>query len=408
MMANAPWTIPSHASLFTGRHPHEHGAEWGTPRLRGDVSTIAEHLTDIGYTAICGTNNALISPATGLARGFARYAYRQDVQSRATRQLSRLRRMAFGGDDGGHLINRWIAEQLRSVSGKLFLFVNYMDCHWSWAPSRRDEYQADGFAEGRRTSLLYRLRVAHRLGPWEAVAPASEESLDRARHFYRAELARADRNLNELLDVLERTGRLRSGSPLILITSDHGEHLGEHGLADHQGSLDDHLTRVPFVAWGPGRVPATVREGVHSHVDVLPSLLRLLGATVANDDSLDRSNTLFKHDAVPGRVAFSSWKPWPEEELRKLARKNPSFNFEPLRRELVSARSEATRVSIDSGREVWTTPEGELLSPAATDERLRDELRRFRFAARDEVHRDGIDPDQTREIERHLEELGYI
>ena len=71
--ATAPWTLPSHASMFTGRWPHELGEEWMTP-IRGNFPTLAEYLGDHGYaTAGFVANVGYCSQETGLARGFTHY-----------------------------------------------------------------------------------------------------------------------------------------------------------------------------------------------------------------------------------------------------------------------------------------------------------------------------------------------
>ena len=153
-----------------------------------------------------------------------------------------------------------------------------MECHWSYAPPPTYVRTVGGPRYRFPKGMRYRAEMAARVGPWEAVARADPHDLEVLSTYYDGELAHADHHLEELLDTLERTGHLRDdGRGILLVTSDHGEHLGEHGLADHHASLDELMTTVPFVSWGPGIVPAgAVREPLAEFVDVLPSLAALL------------------------------------------------------------------------------------------------------------------------------------
>ena len=130
MIANGPWTLPSHGSLFTGLYPSQHGSQWQTgPRLRDEATpTMAEWLRDLGYETVCATNNGLISERTGLARGFDRYAFRLDIERGWKRMARRIPKALFGGDSGGRIMNDWVDGQLKQVdrSKPLFLFMNYL------------------------------------------------------------------------------------------------------------------------------------------------------------------------------------------------------------------------------------------------------------------------------------------
>jgi arylsulfatase A-like enzyme len=275
MVANAPWTLPSHASLFTGLYPTQHGSQWRTgPKPRPSVGpTIAQWLGALGYDTWCVTNNGMIGERTTLSRGFDTYAYRLDLERGQTRRLRRARKVAFGGDSGGRVVNRWMRERLSTARRPLFLFVNYMECHWSYAPPPAYVRKVGGPRHRFPNGMRYRAEVAARVGPWQALAQATPRDLEIVSTYYDAELAHGDHHLEELLDTLGRTGHLRDdGRGIVLVTSDHGEHLGEHGLADHHGSVDELMTHVPFVSWGPGIVSSgTVREPLAEFVDRRPA-----------------------------------------------------------------------------------------------------------------------------------------
>jgi arylsulfatase A-like enzyme len=421
MISNGPWTQPSHGSLFTGLYPTQHGCQWQTGnRFRDSVAlTMAEWLQGLGYETVCATNNGLISPRTGLARGFQRYAFRLDLERGSRRIARRLRKAFAGGDSGGRIINGWVRRALREAGRPLFLFVNYVEPHWAYAPPRRLERRVDGPRFGFLEGLRYRLGVADRVGPWEAVARADPRTLEIYRTLYSGEHLNVDGHLASLLDVLAETERVSDGETIVIVTSDHGEHIGEHGLADHHASLDEHLLRVPFVAWGPGIIPAGVNHRLSEFVDVLPSLARLLGADLPVPSLSDRRTDVFRPNPAPGdgEVAFSEWRSWTEKERARLARRNPSYDFSALGRNLVCVRDERYKlVRTGSHDEVLhdlvEDPHEETDVSSAHPE-IASRLRGRLDEAIDswsgwEAPPSEISEREREEIEQRLSELGYI
>jgi arylsulfatase A-like enzyme len=227
------------------------------------------------------------------------------------------------------------------------MFVNYLECHWSYAPPGKFEKRVGGPRFSYLEGLNYRVRTADSVGPWEAIARADERSLDIFSTLYDGELANVDSHMARLLDILDEAGHLDEGRSAVMVTSDHGEHLGEHGLADHHASLDDLLLRVPFVAWGPGLIPNLTKEGLYEFVDVFPSLARMLGRDVPVEELKDRRTDIFsangkqssngRHSAN-GDYAFAEWRCWTPHEQMRLAQRNPSYDFTGLARNLLSVR----------------------------------------------------------------------
>lgn len=423
MVANGPWTMPSHGSLFTGLYPSQHGCQWQTgPQMSDRVEvTMAEWLRSIGYHTVCATNNGLISSHTGLARGFDRYVFRLDLERGRRRIARRLKKVMVGGDSGGKIVNRWIREELRASDRPTFLFVNYLECHWAYAPPRRFERRVGGTRFGIVEGARYRAGLARSAGPWEAIARADDRRLDIYSTLYDGELANADDHLAELMAILRESGRIGDEPTILIVTSDHGEHLGEHGLADHHASLDEHLVRVPFVAWGPGIVPQGEQQRVHEFVDVLPSLAALLGKEAPAAYLRGRRTGLFDDAATANdgsELAFSEWRSWTDKELTRLSGRNASYDFGGLRRDLTSVRdrrfklvrgSDGREELFDLGRDPAETDD---VGAAHPDElaRLRGELDRterdWRSWGRDDAP--SVTEEEEAEIEERLTELGYI
>jgi arylsulfatase A-like enzyme len=204
---------------------------------------------------------------------------------------------------------------------------------------------------------------------------------------------------------------------LLVVTSDHGEHIGEHGLADHHASLDDLLINVPFVAWGPGLIGPGEREGMYEFVDVFPSICSLLGGEVP-EWLLDRRKDLFTESdsrTVDG-LAFAEWRAWTDKELARLASRNRSYDFSRLIRDLVCVRDERFKLLRepmgDSLYDLENDP-GEETDVTADHPEVARSLGQALDSKLDEWSQwDGspaaLSDEDAREIEERLSALGYI
>ncbi|HEU4565470.1 MAG TPA: sulfatase, partial [Gemmatimonadaceae bacterium] len=265
-MAPAPWTLPSHGTLFTGRWPHELSAGWLTP-LDGRWPTLAERFAARGYrTAGFVANLQYATYEHGLARGFQRYedyplSLSQVLLSSALGRTlinAKTPRRLIGTDE--HL-NRKSAAELRGdflhwmgdgAEGRpYFAFLNFYDAHEPYLPP--DEYFRR-FAGHDRANHLSPLR-RYALGQRRAKATAADIALERA--AYDGSIAYLDDQLDALFSELERRGVM--ANTLVVITSDHGEEFAEHGVFYHGHTLYMPALHVPLIMWMKGRVPAGER-----------------------------------------------------------------------------------------------------------------------------------------------------
>jgi arylsulfatase A-like enzyme len=275
--STSPWTLPSHASLLTGRWPHKLGVDWTSP-LRPDVPTLAEHLAARGYdTAGFVANLDYCGRETGLDRGFAHYEdFPITLWETFNRYLALGRRLripslvpAFNGlveEYSGYrpslflharehakdatAVNRAFLDWLDGQRGRrrpFFAFLNFNDAH---PPYEVPDPAVAGF--GLRPSSQHDFEA---LSGWDLLGKPSLAPRDvrLATDVYDDSIAHLDRSLEGLLQELDRRGVLRD--TLVIVASDHGEHLGDHGLFFHGCSLYRQLVHVPLVIVGPG-VPA--------------------------------------------------------------------------------------------------------------------------------------------------------
>lgn len=274
-VAPGSWTVPSHASFFTGLPVAEHGAHFtgGTGEdiaglvihpLRPDVPTLAEQMTEQGYQAVGVSGNKVVRPESGLTRGFQSY--------RAAPWKS-----WWLGDDLLPPLRDALRE-LDDDDGPLFLFVNIFDAHDPW-PAIPEGHP---WLPPRPGTLLYFRHLPGTStvdpdGPWQRYVQG-RMAPDEARAFrvevedrYDSGVARADRTLGRVLDEVRAHGWLDAGVRLV-VTSDHGEFLGEKGLLRHGRYLWEGNQRVPLLVHDSARTPPALPPAVSGLV--VPSLVR--------------------------------------------------------------------------------------------------------------------------------------
>lgn len=253
--ATAPWTLPSHASLFTGLPHRDLSVDWTVPLDRRHP-VLAERFKAEGYrTAGFVGNWFYTTRQSGLARGFGEYqGLRRTVKQ--TLLASTPGQMFFTNHPGRYSrerdVDRRSAAQVNARfllwerqdrTRPFFAFLNYFDAH--------------------------RPRVAPPGGFPSFVTRRTDQ--DR----YDANIWYIDREIGGLLEELERTGVL--DNTIVVITADHGEQFGEHGLHGHGTSLYLPSLHVPLLMLGPG-LPHGLRVGHPvSLVDVAATLEELRG-----------------------------------------------------------------------------------------------------------------------------------
>jgi arylsulfatase A-like enzyme len=284
-LSPSSWTLPSHASLFTGHYCHELTAGWREP-LGHDCRTLAEALRERGYhTAGFVGNTRFVSEETGLTRGFVHYedyGHRPgDFVNSATLLSKPLGRpLVRMGLDYYDVPGRKSAEEVNEeflgwLSGRggdrpFFAFLNYLDAHDPYLPRTPFEAEFGPPLSGQDQFLMSKW--------WPVVKQdLGEEYVDAAVRAYDHCIAYLDHHIGRLLDELQRRGAL--DNTLVIITADHGEQFGEHGCFIHANSLYRQVVHVPLVIVYPGKVPAgtVVKEPVTLR-DVPATVMDLLEA----------------------------------------------------------------------------------------------------------------------------------
>ncbi|PSQ19591.1 sulfatase, partial [Halobacteriales archaeon QS_9_67_17] len=267
----APWTLPVHASMFTGRYPSEHGASQERPYLDESVGTLAEAMRAAGYDTACYSSNAWITPYTRLTDGFDRQDNFFEVMPgeflsgtladlwQRVNDSDRLRRVAnrlvelgnevhehFAGGEGADsktpaAIDNAI--EFTDEADDWFTFVNLMDAHLPVYPP--EEYREE-FAPGVDPEAVCQNSKEYNSGARDI----DEAEFEDIRGLYDAEIRHMDAELRRLFDHLKATDQW--AETLVVVCADHGELHGEHDLYGHEFGIYDPLVNVPLIVKAPG------------------------------------------------------------------------------------------------------------------------------------------------------------
>jgi len=272
--APAPYTLPSVATLLTGRLPAEAGIATNVSQLPPEVPTLASHLAEAGWHTAAVVSSYVLRRRSGLDRGFAHY----DDAVEAHEAWTTPERTAVDTTDAAlAAVDAFRAEQ-EDDSGNLFLRVHYQDPHGPYTPppALRERFLPAELAreDGRRELPGAAQQIGHGAIPlYQQVG--DERRIGWYRAGYAAEVRHMDAELGRLLRGLASRGVYDETA--LLFTADHGESLGERDYWFAHGEfLSEPLVRVPFLLRVPGR-DAERREEVAGLVDVVPTLAGLAG-----------------------------------------------------------------------------------------------------------------------------------
>ena len=291
-IAPSYWTLPSHASMFTSRYPHELSTTFVTG-LDDRWPTLAEVLRDHGYmTAGFVANVFFCTRLFGLDRGFLHYEAQPVSLTMATKSAWLTREMSrgFRGDedestvrkDAARITRDFLAWQAEQPAARPYLaFLNYFDAHGPY--NSPPEY---------RKMYLTGPAPVNRGKKAELYQPSEIQGF---KDVYDGAITYLDAQLGVLFTELERRGQL--DRTVVIVTSDHGEDLGEHGYIGHSVGIGMPLIHVPLMVLNPA-VPAGRIERAVSMRDLPATVMEMTG--IRNHPFNGRSWSRHWSPAVPG------------------------------------------------------------------------------------------------------------
>jgi arylsulfatase A-like enzyme/Flp pilus assembly protein TadD len=265
--AHVPLTLPSHASLMTASYPTRHGVhDNGTFRLSQQSPALAVALKAAGYRTAAFVGAFVLDARFGLNHGFDVYDDRMLGSSADLELVQRNAEQVLAPAQG------WILDRASASPQSLL-------------PNPQSPIPNPQSPIPNPQSLIPNpwFVWAHLYDPHEPYTPPEPYRSRYASDLYGGEVAYADAALGHFLAQLGAAGAL--AHTIVVITSDHGESLGEHGERTHGLFAYDATLRVPLVMWAPSRIrPATFSE-ITRLVDVAPTVLDLVGvAQLTNAD----------------------------------------------------------------------------------------------------------------------------
>jgi arylsulfatase A-like enzyme len=344
-VAQAPFTLPSIASILTGRTPPGHGVRNHPAALADSIETLAERFQAAGYRTAAMTRHTWLRNKSGLDQGFVEYHNNKFSAGLDARSLS------LAASD-------WLSE--RDSAQPFFLWLHFLDPHLPYTPSypysvlfhdeygqepqpkhlramaeaaaEREDYNPTPYADvasGPYYDLVLRHypenRVLLDLAFWRRSRGSiffnkglySRYEISQIVDLYDGAILYADDNLGRVLQKLDELGL--SDSTVVAVTGDHGEAFGEHGLSfTHDFTLYDEVLRVPLVIRGPGVVPgADIAQQVRL-MDITPTLLDLAGVEPLAGIEARSLGPLLRGGSLPYLTAFAESAParpqFPEQD----------------------------------------------------------------------------------------------
>lgn len=370
----SPWTLPAHASIFTGLYPSRHGAGVNAKHLGADHRTLAELMRDAGYDTAGFAGGLLCGFTSGLAQGFLTY---RDPEGFKTPDAVLTQKAAAR-----------IADATRTP---LFLFANYFGAHFPFAASTTNS----------AVTPLFRLAISGDSGAWERVvggeiAPVAGD-LDAVRTAYLAGVSHTDAAVSQLFDALRKANLYDRA--LIVVVADHGELLGENGFFMHGARLDDALVHVPLMIKWPHQQSGTRERELVSLVDLFPTILAAAGVAAPPSDGIDLSPHGAR--ALAARPMIVA-----EEHERSF---HPLYANMRIDRDLFRLQTRERMMLVTNHTTSCHLPDGDVwrvvdcTAPEAADMPSVPELVRDSFHSEPRGHRE-MDEEQI----RNLQSLGYL
>jgi arylsulfatase A-like enzyme/lipopolysaccharide biosynthesis regulator YciM len=357
VIAQVPFTLPSHTTMLTGTYPMKHLVQENINGLVGDKAlTLAEVLKQNGYQTAGFIGSIVLASTVGINQGFDTY---DDVFTLSDIKFADLGGVQKTADEVYQSFQTWFGKK---PPGKFFAFVHFYDAHI----------------------------------PYEPPAAFTPEKITRD-SMYKGELQYVDSVIGKLYDALAQEGVWEN--TVLVITGDHGEMLGEHGELGHGYFVYQEALKVPLIIVLPERVTKTVIPGPAQIVDVMPTILELLGIEIPREVQGRSLAPLMKGESPSSRIAYS-------ESLSGTT----TFGTAPLRsvqdatyKYIDSARPELYEIRMDASEQKNLYEQKKELA-ARMKTKLDDFLKRYSADPEEEAEERKLSAEEAEQ----LAALGYI
>lgn len=418
----SPWSPDSHASMFTGLYPSNHGVLGENLYLSRETPNIFEIFNSKGYRTLGICPNLFVSPHFGFHYGFDKF-----VDESLPFELLKKRFwdwIIFGFEtDFRALIYRWTYHAIifqeikkwitlsRKKNKPFFIFINYFDAHLPHYPRQpfRERFRkvCKENVDFKKLEKCFNKRFGF---PYIAKeVEMKKEEWDVVKSKYDAEIAYIDFFLGKVFDYLKKYEV--ANDTFILITSDHGENLGDHKLAGHAFCLYDTLLHVPLIISFPRYTSRRKKiSNLVSTVDIFPTLLGILN--IEKENNFDGKNLIPFEERPYHKYILAQYGP-PIPQIKTMKRLCSNFNSTIYNKSWKCIRSANFKYIVTSdGKKEWYDLKNDpnesknIINQIPEEERKKLELIMARELVSPAEKKVVVTPDE--EIQKRLRELGYF
>ncbi|MFT5050487.1 MAG: arylsulfatase A-like enzyme [Chlamydiales bacterium] len=373
-LSQAPWTLPSMASLHTSLYPSQHGAIGMKTVLGSETVTLAEVLQNAGYWTSAVVTHKFVGSRYGFEQGFEAFDERFIVGHKGL---------------SSEQVTTAVLEQIEAgLEEPFFLWAHYFDPHFSYV--QHDDWD---FASGYEGQLSDPLTVDEIV----ARTPLAAQDVAHIKAVYDEEIAFTDREIGRLLDGVRGLGSERA--TVSIVTADHGEAFFERGKFGHGGDLYRELTHVPLLI--AGSIDESLRGTVVKRPVEVASIAATILALARVESSVFQGEDLLATvaDGSELRPSFTEGSYARGDGAIKLATVIGEWK---LIRDLRNGREELYHVTVDPD-ERNDLVDGKSAEVFAALQRLREAMNGFERPTHGAQQKIDLDPAEV----EHLRALGY-
>lgn len=338
------WTLPTHATMFTGAEPQLHGVEFDDLAIDPQWATLPQVLKDGGWSTDGWYTGWYTAGDFGFARGFDSYnnamtggrQIEAQVQSLlAKNDVTGAQQLLAGREVMGHrdittpnVMSGFDARVAGATDSEdLFLFTHLFDPHYDYLPPSPFDTLFDPDYQGTITGNDYYANHAIYDPTRVPARQINDRDLKHIMALYLGEIAYVDHELGRMFDALKKAGRYDDA--LIIVTADHGEEFFEHGNRGHRVSLFDEVLHIPLLIRDPRHLEAQIVQTQVGQTDLMPTILSYAGLPIPDTvtgrdlspalrgeplESKPVLSSLMQHHPEHGYLFVESWRV-PERKL---------------------------------------------------------------------------------------------
>ncbi|MBW8001617.1 MAG: sulfatase-like hydrolase/transferase [Planctomycetes bacterium] len=367
--STACWTLPAHGSLFTGLYPIESGANSETLHLPQTHKTLAQAMTNAGYDTTAFICNSWVSAERGFARGFNEY-------NEMWRESQRIGTKTNAEEAAVTKTVQWL-EKRKNIKNPFFLFMNLNGIH---LPYRAKKPFLSQFLKNKYNNKEIN-RIASITAMWPYLAgkyKLSKKDFQIMNDLYDAEVVFTDYLVKQVFDQLTSMGIL--DDTLVILTSDHGENLGEHGRIDHNLSMHETTLHIPLMMRYPNRFkPATRDDDLVSILDIAPTILDICGVN-KEMQNLNIEKTSLVSQNRDARVFIIASNEKPRAGIALMKQQYPQFDTKTIDYRLRTIRTKLHKL-------IWTVDKDMQLFDLKNDPRELKNLANSQPEIKNKLHK---------------------